>query len=216
MLFFFSWIFSLPWMLSTASSSAVPLYARGGSLSLWLVLLTWQGLPTLQWRPLCCLPLLSCGWEGASAEALVLLTSLRPFPEPGWGCRGTHHPRSPQVSSARAGGTHFTIRSLQWGFLTLRWRWNLWGRWDCGCCSCWTSVPAGGITAVPADPSTDKPKQGGERLQEVQFPKPFLFNSRSFSKMSQYSASTRTRIKVSCTRRYLSSLIFWMMMVLLI
>lgn len=121
MLFFFSWIFSLPWMLSAASSSAIPLDARGGSLSPWLVLLTWQGLPALQWRPLCCPPLLSCGWEGASAAALVLLASLLPFPEPGWGCRGAHHPRSPRVSSARAGGAHFTIRSWVCGEASLRW-----------------------------------------------------------------------------------------------
>lgn len=76
-------------------------------------------------------------------------------------------------------------------------------------------VPAGGITAIPADPSTDKPKQGGERLQEVHFPKPFLFNSRILSKMSRYSTSMRTRIKVSCTRHCLNSLIFWMMILLI-
>lgn len=121
---FFLQIFSLPWMLNTAGSSAIPLDTRGGSLSRWLVLLTWRGLPPLQWCPLCCLPLLSCGWERASAEALVLLASLLPFPEPGWGCCDAHHPRSPQVSSAHAGGAHLpsgALRSWVCGEASLRW-----------------------------------------------------------------------------------------------
>lgn len=50
----------------------------------------------------------------------------------------------------------------------------------------------------------------------VRFPKPFLFRSGIFSKTSKYSTSMRIRIKVSCTRFCLTSLIFWTMTVLLI
>lgn len=147
---------------------------------------------------------------------------------PGWSRSDSRHPHRksvPEVSGARAARTRSQWRSgtLVCDESSLHWDEVETSEGDetvaavaVGLLFC-SSGSRGRNNCPPrCPPAREEPRRVGRGCREVRFPKPFLFNSRVFSKMSKYSARTRTRIKVSCTRLYLSSLIFWMMMVLLI
>lgn len=159
--------------------------------------------------------------KGPPPEALVLLTSLLLFPRARAGAvpiHATHAEKaSPKVDSQWRSGTLVCDESsLHWDEVETSEGDETVAAAAVGLLFCSSDSRRRNNCRPRCPPARGEPGRVGRGCREVRFPKPFLFNSRVLSKMSKYSTSTRTRIKVSCTRLYLSSLIFWMMMVLLI
>lgn len=187
-----------------------------------LALLTSRRLPPLQQgtsrRPL---PVLSCRWhswarkrrEGASSRGsgAAHFTAALPASQ-GWSRSDSCHPHRssvPKVSGARAARTHSQWRSgtLVCDESSLRWDEVETSEGDetaaavaVGLLFCSSDSRRRNNCRPRRPPAREEPRGAGRGCREVRFPKPFLFNSRVFSKMSKYSPSTRTRIKVSCTR----------------
>ena len=120
--------------------------ARGGARS------GWFGVARLAEEPHATAPGCSCccctrEWGSAGKEPLLQRLWCCSSHEPGLELFPFMPPtqkKCPESQQCPQGKNSLTAAfrdlSLWQVILTLRWSWNLWGRWDCGCCSCWTPV----------------------------------------------------------------------------